>query len=64
MNTIRVSNSLDPGQALHDLLGPKCLPRFSADDTYRHVLGSRGEGLLLSILGSFLKGKVQTGRYF
>ena len=28
-NTIRVSNSFDPGQAL----GPNCLQRLSADDT-------------------------------
>ena len=34
-NTIRVSNSLDPDQARHFVrpdLGPKCLPKFSADD--------------------------------
>ena len=34
-NTIRVSNSLDPDQALHFVLpdlGPKCLQRLSADD--------------------------------
>ena len=35
-NTIRVSYSLDPDQARHFVgpyLGPKCLPRLSADDT-------------------------------
>ena len=35
-NTIRVSNSLDPGQARRSVgpdLGPNCLQRLSADDT-------------------------------
>ena len=35
-NTIRVSNSLDPGQASHFVtsgLGPNCLERLSADVT-------------------------------
>ena len=38
MNTIRVSNSLDPDQARHFVepdLGPNCLQRLSADDTTR-----------------------------
>ena len=37
-NTIRVSNSLDPDQALHSVgpdLGPNCLQNLSADDTSR-----------------------------
>ena len=35
-NIIRVSNSLDPGQARHFVgpnLGPNCLQRLSANDT-------------------------------
>ena len=39
MNTIRVSNSLDPGQArlfVGPDLGPSCLQRLSADDNSRH----------------------------
>ena len=41
MNAIRVSNSLDPGQARHFVgpdLGPNFLQRFSADDKncYKH----------------------------
>ena len=35
-NTIRVSNSLDPDQARHNVrpdLGPKCLQRLSVDNT-------------------------------
>ena len=35
LNTIRVSNSMDPDQARHFVrpdLGPNCLQRFSADD--------------------------------
>ena len=38
MNTIRVSNSLDPDQARHFVgpdLDPNCLQRLSADDTSR-----------------------------
>ena len=38
MNTIRMSNSLDPDQAQRFVgpdLGPNCLPRLSADDTGR-----------------------------
>ena len=38
VNTIRVSNSLDPGQDRHYVgpdLGPNCLQRFSADDKSR-----------------------------
>ena len=37
-NTIRVSNSLDPGQARRFVgpdLGPNCLQRLSADDSSR-----------------------------
>ena len=37
-NTIRVSNTLDPGQAQHFVgpdLGPNCLQRLSADNTNR-----------------------------
>ena len=45
MNTIRVSNSLDPGQARHlvrpDILGPdlgsNCFQKLSAEDTNRQV---------------------------
>ena len=40
MNTIRVSNSLDPDQARHYVgpdLGPNFLQRLSADDTSMHV---------------------------
>ena len=43
-NTIRVSNSLDPGQLQHLVrpdagpdLGPNCLQRLSADDTCRFL---------------------------
>ena len=39
MNSIRASNSLDPGQALHIVgtdLGPNFLQRFSADDKSGH----------------------------
>ena len=42
-NTIRVSNSLDPGQARHFVgpdLGPNCLQRLSADDTSRYRVNS------------------------
>ena len=38
-NTIRVSNSLDPGKARHVVgpdLGPNCLQRLSADDKTCH----------------------------
>ena len=38
MNTIRMSNSLDPDHARRFVrpdLGPNCLPRISADDTGR-----------------------------
>ena len=38
MNTIKVSNILDPDQAPHFVgpdLGPKCLQKLSADDTRR-----------------------------
>ena len=38
MNTIGMSNSLDPDQARRIVgpdLGPNCLPRLSADDTGR-----------------------------
>ena len=38
MNTIRVSNSLDPDQAQHFVgpdLVPNCLQKLSADDTSR-----------------------------
>ena len=37
-NTIRVSNSLDPDQARHNVgpdLDPNCLQRLSVDDTSR-----------------------------
>ena len=37
-NTIRVSNKLDPDQARHFVgpdLGPNCLQKSSADDTWR-----------------------------
>ena len=38
-DTVRVSNTLDPGQARHyvgpDLVGPNCLHKLSADDTGR-----------------------------
>ena len=39
MNTISVSNSLDPDQARHFVgpdLGPNCLQRLSADDKSLH----------------------------
>ena len=39
MNSIRVSNSLDPDQARRFVgpdLGPNCLQRLSADGTVRH----------------------------
>ena len=42
MNTIRVSNSLDPDQDLHFVgpdLGPNCLQRLSADDKSLHLQG-------------------------
>ena len=38
-NTIRVSNRLDPDQDRYSVslyLGPKCLPRLSADKTSRN----------------------------
>ena len=44
MNTIRVSNSLDPGQARHFVgsdLGPNCLQRLSAEGTRRQGVQSK-----------------------
>ena len=41
MNTIRVSNSLDPDQARHVVRpdpGPDCLQRLSADDTNTRLI--------------------------
>ena len=39
-NSIRLSSSLDPDQARHNVwpdLGPNCLQRLSADDTSHHL---------------------------
>ena len=41
MNTIRVSNSLDPDQAQHFDLGPNCLQRLSAEGTSRQGVKSK-----------------------
>ena len=40
-NTVRVLNSLDPGQARQNVgpgLGPNCLQKFSADKTSRQIV--------------------------
>ena len=45
MNSIRVSNSLDPDLARHfvgDDLGPNCLQRLSADDTSKELIKIHG----------------------
>ena len=46
-NTIRVSSSLDPNQARHFVvpdLGPNCLQRLSADNTWRWRVNSPIKG--------------------
>ena len=51
MNTIRVSNSLDPDRARHFVgpdLGPNCLQKLSADDR------SRRHGLRFFVLDAFV----------
>ena len=50
-NTVRVSNSLDPDQALHFVgpdLGPNCLQRSSADDKSSHKRAELNTEQLLS----------------
>ena len=56
MNTIKVSNSLDPDQARHFVrpdLGPNCLQRLSADDTSRLRVNASSQN-------SFLGGRYLT----
>ena len=48
MNTIRVSNSLDPDQARRSVgpdLGTNCLQRLSADDTSRQRANTNRNGI-------------------